>query len=50
MLCRLGAEVLAEVDFEGDKLWMVRVDFSKPFPSYTQLLAMAKALKNKPKL
>lgn len=50
MLCRLGAEVLAEVEFEGDKLWMVRVDFSKSYPSFTQLKAMAQALKNRPKL
>lgn len=50
MLCRLGAEVLAEVELDGEKLWMVRVDFSKSYPSYTQLKAMAEALKNRPKL
>ena len=38
LLQRLGAEILAETEVMGTegkhKMWMIRIDFSKPFPSY----------------
>lgn len=50
VLCKLGAEVMAEVEFDGEKLWMVRVDFSKTYPSYTMLKSMLSAAKQNAKL
>ena len=44
MLVDLGAEVLAEVEVEGEKdekLWMIRIDLRRPFPTYAMLEAMA---------
>lgn len=44
LLQRLGAEIMAETDvvgFEGKhKMWMIRIDFSKPSFSYAQLVSM----------
>lgn len=45
MLKRLGAETLAEIEHEGEKMWMDRIDFSKPWPSYSMLQQMRNANK-----
>jgi hypothetical protein len=41
LLLRLGAEIMADVEVVGSggkqKMWMIRIDLTKPFPSYTQL-------------
>lgn len=53
LLKRLGAEVIAEVDVVGsadEKMWMIRIDLTKPFPSYTQLMSLMSAKKPSPKL
>jgi hypothetical protein len=38
---RLGAEILADVDVVGsegkEKMWMIRIDLTKPFLSYNDL-------------
>lgn len=43
MLVKLGAEVLAEVDCENEKMWMARIDLTKPWPSYSMLKQMEAA-------
>ena len=51
LLQRLGGQVLADVDVVGSegkhKMWMIRIDFSKPFLSYTQLTKMLETQKAK---
>jgi hypothetical protein len=47
MLLKLGAEVLAEVDCENEKMWMVRVDLTRPWPSYSMIKQMTEAKKKK---
>ena len=45
MLLKLGAEVLAETTVDGDeneKLWMIKLDLTKPFPTFGMLEAMTK--------
>lgn len=42
MLVKLGAEVLAEVDCENEKLWMIRIDLTKPWPSFSMLKELTK--------
>ena len=37
MLMKLGAECLAETEMGNEKLWMIRIDLTKPFPSYSML-------------
>ena len=40
MLLKLGGEIVAESDVEGEpgeKLWMVRLDLRKPLPSYSMI-------------
>jgi len=43
MMKKLGADTLAEVEFGGEKMWMDRIDFSKPWPSYSMLKQMKDA-------
>ena len=50
MLQKLGAEVLAEVDCENEKMWMIRIDLTKPFPTYSMIKQMTKAKQPKAKL
>lgn len=46
MVLKLGAEVVGETEFvDGDfkeKFWMIRLDFSKPFPSYSMLKELSR--------
>ena len=53
MLFALGAEVIAEVEVQGEKdekLWMTRMDLTKPFPSYKMLEAIAANNKERKKV
>ena len=51
MLLKLGAEVLADVDVVGsegkEKMWMIRIDLKKQFPSYTELVKLSSLPKPK---
>lgn len=50
MLLKLGAEVLAEVDCDNEKMWMIRIDLRRPFPSYSMIKEMTKPKAPKAKL
>lgn len=50
MLQKLGAEVLAEADCDNEKMWMIRIDLHKPFPTYSMIKQMTTAKQPKAKL
>jgi hypothetical protein len=52
MVQKLGAEVVGEAEFvDGEfreKFWMIRMDFSKPFPTYSMLKQMTQKQNKQP--
>ena len=39
MLMKLGAECVAEITADNEKIWMIRINLENPFPSYSMLKA-----------
>ena len=36
---KLGAECVAEITADNEKIWMIRINLENPFPSYSMLKA-----------